>query len=213
MYRPLSNKQHEHLISLRKQGKSIPEISRETGTPKTTVLRHIKGVHVPKEFQTLLREKQGGSKDRAKGLRANTTIKVEKLLGKISHRDYFFLLVGLYWGEGTKRDFTVINSDPFLIQTFIHCLRTLNIPNNRLSISLRVHAEISVSQAKNFWAETTGLPKKLIERVEVIEGKKKGKLPHGMCRVRVRSGIRDRLFIQSAIALIGKECSKRIIST
>jgi len=197
---------------LRKQGKSIPEISRETGTPITTVQRHIKGVQVPDEFQSTLREKQGGSKDRAKALRENIVSKVGKLLGKISHRDYLFLLIGLYWGEGTKKDFTVINSDPFLIQTFIHCLKTLNIPNDRLSISLRVHAEISVPKAKEFWSRTTGLPKELIERVEVIEGKKKGKLPHGMCRIRVRSGIRDRLLIQTAIALIGKECSKRIVS-
>lgn len=213
MYRILSDEQHEYLVRIRRQGKSIPEISRETGTPITTVQRHIKEVQVPPEFQTILKEKQGGSKDRAKGLRSNIATNAKKLLGKISHRDYLFLLIGLYWGEGTKRDFSIINSDPFLIRTFIHCLRILNIPTDRLSISLRVHTEISILEAKKFWSQTTGLPKRLTERVEVIEGKKKGKLPHGMCRVRVRSGIRDRLLIQSAIALIGKECSKRIVST
>ncbi|MDD2657467.1 MAG: hypothetical protein PHD04_02270 [Candidatus Pacebacteria bacterium] len=212
MYRILSDEQHKYLVKLRKQGKSIPEISRETGTPITTVQRHIKGIQVPLEFQTILREKQGGSKDRAKGLRANINVKVEKLLGKISQRDYLFLLIGLYWGEGTKKDFTIINSDPLLLQTFIYCLRTLGITDDRLSLSLRVHAEISISKARAFWAQTTGLSEQLIERIEVIEGKKKGKLPHGMCRVRVKSGIRDRLLIQSAIALIGKECSKRIVS-
>lgn len=212
MYRILSDEQHEHLVGLRKQGKSIPEISRETGTPITTVQRHIKGVQVPSEFQALLREKQGGSKDRARGLRLNIATDVEKLLGEISRRDYLFLLIGLYWGEGTKRDFSVINSDPLLIQTLIYCFNILEIPKSRLSLSLRVHAEISVPEAKAFWARTTGLPMKLIERIEVIEGKKKGKLPHGMCRVRVKSGIRDRLLIQSAIALIGKECSKRLLS-
>lgn len=212
MYRILSDKQHKYLVRLRKQGKSIPEISRETGTPITTVQRHIKGIQVPAEFQTILREKQGGSKDRAKGLRLNIATDVEKLLGRISRRDYLFLLIGLYWGEGTKKDFAIINSDPLLIQTLIHCLKTFGIPKDRLAISLRVHSEISVPQAKKFWAQTTGLPNQIIERVEVIEGKKKGKLPHGMCRIRVRSGIRDRLLIQSAIAFIGKECSKRILS-
>lgn len=213
MYRILSKEQHKNLVKLRKQGKSIPEISRETGTPITTVQRHIKGVQVPPEFQTILREKQGGSKDRAKGLRSNVAESAEKLLGNISHRDYLFLLIGLYWGEGAKRDFSVINSDPLLIQTLIHCLKILDISKERLSVSIRVHKEISISKAKAFWAQTTGLPKQIIERIEVIEGKKKGKLPNGMCRVRVRSGIRDRLLIQTAIALIGKECSKRIIST
>jgi hypothetical protein len=212
IHRRLSDKQHDHLVALRKQGKSIPEIARETGTPITTVQRHIKGTHVPKEYQTLLREKQGGSKERARDLRSNIMADTKKLLGEISRRDYLFLLIGLYWGEGTKRDFCVINSDPLLIQAFIYCLKTLNIPNDRLSITLRVHTEISIPQAKIFWSQITGVSKQIIQRVEIIEGKKKGKLPHGMCRIRVRSGIRDRLLIQSAIALIGKECNKRILS-
>lgn len=212
MYRILSNEEHKHLIWLRQQGKSIPEISRETGTPITTVQRHIKGIQVPTEFQAILREKQGGSKDRAKGLRLNIAADIKERLGEMSHRDYLLLLVGLYWGEGTKKDFTVINSDPFLLQTFVCCLKTLNIHNDRLSLSLRVHTEISIPEAKAYWTRLLGLPHHIIERVEVIEGKKKGKLPHGMCRVRVRSGIRDRLLIQSAITIIGKECSKRIVS-
>ncbi|MFA5744979.1 MAG: hypothetical protein WC887_02075 [Candidatus Paceibacterota bacterium] len=212
MYQLLSGEQHKHLVTLRKQGKSIPEISKETGVAKTTVFRHIKDIKIPKEFQTLLREKQGGSKDRANALRLNTISRVEKLLGNISNRDYLFLLVGLYWGEGTKRDFSVINSDPLLIRTFIYCLKALNIAEDRLSIALRVHTEVSIPRAKAFWAQTTGLSKQLIGRVEIIEGKKKGKLPYGMCRIRVKSGIRDRLFIQSAITLIGKECGKRIVS-
>lgn len=212
MYKILSEEQHEHLVDLRKQGKSIPEISRETGTPITTVQRHIKGVKVPHRFRTLLREKQGGSKERAKGLRLNVASDARGFLGELSKRDYFLLLIGLYWGEGTKRDFSVINSDPFLIQTLIYCLKRVGISENRFSLSLRLHTEISVPEAKKYWARTTGLPNHRIERVEVIEGKKKGKLPYGMCRVRVKSGIRDRLLIQSAITLIGKECGKRIVS-
>jgi len=212
MYQRLSDVQHKYLVKLRQQGKSIPEISRETNTPITTVQRHIKAVEVPEEFQTILREKQGGSKDRAKGLRLNIATDAKERLGEMSHRDYFFLLIGLYWGEGTKKDFTVINSDPFLLQTFVYCLKTLNISSDRLSISLRVHAEVSIPEAKVYWTRTLGLPHMPIERVEVIEGKKKGKLPHGMCRVRVRTGIRERLLIQSSIALIGKESSKRIVS-
>jgi hypothetical protein len=142
----------------------------------------------------------------------NVETDVVKRLGEISQRDYLFLLLGLYWGEGTKKDFTIINSDPFLLQTFVYCLKTLGISKDRLSLSLRVHSEISVKEAKAYWARTLGLSLKPIERIEVIEGKKKGKLRHGMCRVRVKSGIRDRLLIQTAIAIIGKECSKRIVS-
>jgi hypothetical protein len=207
----LSNQKHQFLVRLRENGKSIPEISRETGVPRTTVLRHVHKVAVREEFKQLLRQKQGGSKERAKGLRENSRIKAEGLVKNMSPREYLFLLIGLYWGEGTKKDFAIINSDPLLIQAFIVCLRELNIPKDRLSFALRVHSDISIEKAKDFWSKTTGLPKKGIARVEIIEGKKKGKLPYGMCRIRIRAGIQERLLIQSAIALIGAECAKRLV--
>lgn len=210
--RKLAGKNRERVIGLRIQGRSIPEISRETGVAKTTVQRHVKGIEIPKEFRQRLKEKQGGAKDRANGLRENIAIEIGSILGRISDRDLLFLLVGLYWGEGTKRDFSLINSDPVLVRTFIRCLKTLHISEERLSLSLRLHTEISIPRAKTFWARVTGLSRDIIERVEVIEGRKKGKLPHGMCRVRVKTGIRERLLIQTAISLIGKECSNTLIS-
>ena len=201
------------ISQLRLSGKSIPEIARETGIGKTTVQRYVKSIAVPEKYLKMLREKQGGSKSRAAGLRANILENVRTGLGVPSKRDSLFLLIGLYWGEGTKRDFSIINSDPFLLQAFIAGLNDLGIPKERLHLSLRVHSNISIPQAKMFWSKTTGLPQSAIGRIEVIEGKKKGKLPHGMCRVRVRSGIRDRLFIQSAIELIGKDSSKKVVSS
>lgn len=208
----LSSEMHEKLVELRRKGKSIPEISRETGIAKTTVLRHVTGIKVPPELLVLLKEKQGGAKDRATALRSNVAHEAQALLGVLSERDHLLLLIGLYWGEGTKRDFSIINSDPSLIQAFILCLRSLGISSGRLSLSLRVHSDINIQQAKIFWSSITGLPQERIGRIEVIEGKKKGKLAHGMCRVRIRSGIRERLTIQTAISLIGKDSAKKVVS-
>lgn len=211
--RSISQLRHDELVSLRLKGMSIPEISRETGTAKSTVRRHINGVVVPEEFKNLLREKQGGAKLRAQGLRDNQLAEASRALGTVLDRDRLFLLIGLYWGEGTKRDFSVINSDPMLIQAILSSLPSLGISKDRISLSLRVHSDISVLQAKTFWSKVTGLPQNCIGRIEIIEGKKKGKLPHGMCRIRVRSGIRERLLIQSAISLIGKDAAERVISS
>lgn len=209
----LSKDEKEKLVTLRRLGKSIPEIARETGTPITTVQRHIKEVIVPNKYLQLLKEKQGGAKERAKALRENSLSRAIELIQHISERDLLFLLIGLYWGEGTKKDFSVINSDPMLIQAFIRCLRVLGIEKDRLSISLRVHKEVSISHAKAFWESVTGLDSQLIKRIEIIDGKKKGKLVHGMCRIRVKTGIRDRLLLQSAIAHVGKGCAKGLLST
>ncbi|MDE2078811.1 MAG: hypothetical protein KGI73_00320 [Patescibacteria group bacterium] len=196
---------------MRKQGKSVPEISKETGVAKTTVLRHVHYIVVPEKFKSLLREKQGGSKARAQGLRENVLRETMDYMGTLSKRDLFFLLVCLYWGEGAKRDFTVINSDPLLIQTLLRGLESIGVSKSRLFFALRVHSNISIPKARRFWSATTGLPINTLRKVEVVDGKKKGKLPYGMCRIRVRSGIRERLRIQSAIALIGKESNKRLL--
>lgn len=206
--RKIDDEKHDALVQLRKIGNSIPEISKKTGVPITTVQRHIKDVQVPVEYKAILREKQGGSKERAAGLRENSLEKTRHFLGTLSDRDKMLLLIGLYWGEGTKKDFAIINSDPALIQTFIHCLQTIGISRDRITMSLRIHSNISVSSAKAFWSGISGLSATGIGRIEIIEGKKKGKLKYGMCRIRVRSGIRERLLIQSAIALIGKEMAK-----
>jgi len=209
----LNDEKHRTLVQLRLSGMSIPEISRETGIPKTTVQRHIKGTEVPVEFHTRLKEKQGGAKKRAEGLRENCLEEAGTFLGDLSERDYLILLIGLYWGEGTKRDFSIINSDPKLLQAFMLCLRAANISIERVSLSLRVHNDISIEASKIFWARTLGVPIERIGRIEVIEGKKKGKLIHGMCRIRVLSGIRERLLIQSSISLIGKEAAEKVLSS
>jgi len=209
----LTKERHNALIKLRLSGMSIPEICRETGVPKTTVQRHIKGTEVPAKFLKRLKEKQGGAKKRAQGLRENCLEEASEFLGVLTKRDYLILLTGLYWGEGTKRDFSIINSDPKLLQVFMLCLREANIGLERITLSLRVHSDISIKESKRFWSNTLGVPIERVGRIEVIEGRKKGKLVYGMCRIRVLSGIRERLLIQSTIALIGKEASEKVLSS
>ncbi len=206
--RRISKNKENTILHLRRQGKSIPEIHKEIGVAKTTVQRYVKGISIPTKYLKRLKEKQGGSKARAVALRENVLQEARKKIGSLSSRDKFFLLLGLYWGEGAKKDFSVINSDPLLIQTFVSCLDSLEISRDRLDISLRIHQDISLEKAKKFWIDRVGIPGAQVKSVEVIEGKKKGKLQYGMCRVRVRSGIRERLLIQGAIEILGRECVK-----
>jgi len=177
------------------------------------VQRHIQGVIVPRKFQRRLRERQGGAKQRALGLRKNIYEEAQILLGSLSDRDRLMLLVGMYWGEGTKKDFAIINSDPLLLQTFVKCLRTIfKIPNNRISGGLRVHRDISIEKCRKFWSQSLAISPEAFHRSEIIEGKKKGKLPYGMCRIRVRSGIKERVLVQTLISLIGKESKSKVLS-
>lgn len=212
--RKISEEKQKEILNLRLTGHSIPEISKITDIAKTTVTRYVKSIVIPQEYQQKLKEKQGGSKDRAKARRENSSEDAIELLGEMSERDQFLLLIGLYWGEGTKKDFSIVNSDPALIQSFITCLKDVfNIGSDRLSFSLRVHVDISIPNAISFWSKATNLPESSIIAIEIIEGKKNGKLPYGMCRVRVLSGIRERLILQSSISLIGKYADKRLVSS
>lgn len=172
----------------------------------------MKGIEVSKEFTQRLRERQGGAKERALGMRQNTLLEAKELLRDLTERDKLILLLGLYWGEGTKKDFGIINSDPHLIQTFIFCLGSIGINSDRLTISIRIHSDVDLDAAKSFWISKTNLPENSIRGIEIIEGKKKGKLKYGMCRVRVSSGIRERLLVQTMISLIGKESDYRLVS-
>lgn len=210
--RSITHEKHDLIVRLRKEGMSIPEISAYSGMAKTTIQRHVKGVVVPKALQKRLKEKQGGAKRRANGMRENCLEEASLLVGKLSSRDFLMIVIGLYWGEGTKRDFSLINSDPKLLQTFMICLKEIGISKERISLSLRVHSDISIPESKTFWANTLKMPRDEIRRVEVIEGRKNGKLKYGMCRIRISSGIRDRLLLQSAIGLIGKEASEKVLS-
>lgn len=193
----------QEIVRLRKRGSSIPEIAAQLGISKTTVQRYVIGISIPADAQRILSLKQGGSRDRANALREYAQEKASELLGNICKRDQLMLLAGIYWGEGTKRDFGIINSDPALIATFISALESLGVSRERISVSVRVHSDISVNSAITHWANVTGVSAEEIKRVEVVEGKKKGKLKYGMCRVRVRSGIKERLILQAIIKSIG----------
>lgn len=210
--RRIHARKREEIIQLRMKGMSIPEISSQTGAAKTTVQRYVQKIVVPVQYAARLRERQGGARERAVALRMNCETEASSLLGELSKRDTFFLLLGLYWGEGTKRDFSIINSDPHLLQAFIVCLKDLGIDLDRISLSLRIHDDLDSSLAISFWSQTLGIARSRIGKIEIIKGKKKGKLPYGMCRVRVRSGIKERLLLQAAISLIGKESAGRVLS-
>lgn len=202
--RKLSSSQLSDVVQLRITGHSIPEISRLTGVAKTTVQRHVLDVSVPPKYKILLREKQGGSKQRAVGLRLNVAADVASLIGSISNRDKMMLLVGLYWGEGTKNDFSIINSDVTLLKVYLACLDELRIARSRLRAGVRIFAGMNALHAKAYWARALSIPLAQFTQVEVVPGRKKGKLPYGMCRVRVSRGVRERLFLQLTMQYIGK---------
>jgi hypothetical protein len=89
-----------------------------------------------------------------------------------------------------------------MIKTLVRCLETLNIPKERLRVSIRIYDSIDRNEAVNFWAEVVGIPPDAVLSVNVLTGKKVGKLKFGMCRIRITRGQDVFKILQSAIKKI-----------
>lgn len=179
----------EKMKLLRSQGKSLPEISQAVTVPKTTIFRYIQGVEIQPEFLSDWVEKRGGSKQKKKLQEKKAFEEGKKLVGELSYKEKMIFLTALYWAEGSKRDFSLSNTDPDLIRFFVQGLREVFfITDERLRVSVRIYEDLDREKCLSFWSDIIGIPKEKFVNVNILAGKKKGKLAYGMCRVRVTKG-------------------------
>ena len=74
-----------------------------------------------------------------------------------NHEFLFGLGLGLYWGEGTKKDKSSVrlgNTDPFLTRTFLSFLRHYyGIDESRLHFGLQVFTDMDLRKEERFWQD------------------------------------------------------------
>lgn len=175
--------------NLRARGFSIPEISHELNIPKTTVFSHTYNVEILPEFVKHWQIKRGGSKRRQYLKEEQANIEAKSLIGRLTTKEKLLFICALYWAEGNKKDFILSNTDPDLIKVFIDGLRNvLGVNEERFRISIRIYEDMNKDKCLDFWSNLVGIPKEKFLRINVLYGKKKGKLEYGMCRVRVAKG-------------------------
>ncbi len=178
-----------HIKSLRQKGYSIDEICSETKVPKTTVFRYITGVPVLDLYKSQWLGKRGGSKKRKHIKEQHAYEEGKKYVDKLSSKEKILILSALYWGEGNKKDFSLTNTDPNLIRIFISIIReNFNITSDKLRVSIRIYEDLSKDECLSFWSKVVGISANQFVNVNVLKGKKSGKLKYGMCRVRVLKG-------------------------
>jgi hypothetical protein len=179
----------DKIRSLRSKGYSLPEISIAVETPKTTVLRYIKDVQILPEYIANWAGKRGGSKKKKLLQERQAFENGKDLVGIPSEKEQMLFLAALYWAEGSKGGFGLSNTDPELIRLFVNGLRNIfHISDERLRISIRIYEDLDREDCLNFWSSIVGIEKDKFVSVNVLSGKKKGKLLYGMCRVRVTKG-------------------------
>jgi len=116
-------------------------------------------------------------------------------LGTLSKRDLLMLGLGLYIGEGAKRDELVhiMNSDPDVMRLTLEWIRKiLEVPNKHLQLVLHIYPDNSELEAKKYWSGITGIPfsqygKTQIDRRINKSVAKRRKLPYGTAHVKVRA--------------------------
>ena len=179
----------QKIMELRKKGYSLPEIQKEVRVGYGTVYRYIQGVNISPEHRKSWFGKRGGSIKRMKARELHAYKKASITISSLSKKEKMIFLSALYWGEGSKSDFNLMNSDPLLIRVFIRGLQEVfHISQDRLRVSISLYEDLDKEKSLMFWSQITGVPKTKFVNVDVIKGKKKGKLPYGMCRVRILKG-------------------------
>lgn len=185
---PISKTEIHQIQHLRRTGHSLPEIGSILKRGNSTVFKYIKNVTVLPEYRALLREKQGGSKQRSRDLWRIAQRQVKNIPFPFHKEGLLLFVVALYWAEGGKNDLSLINSDPNLVRIFIQGLLTLGVKKTDLRINLRLYGDIDEFKAREFWTQKLGVSPESIRGINWLDGKKSGKLPYGMCRVRVSKG-------------------------
>jgi len=198
----VTDKEIKQIVLLRQKGNSLPEIMKMTGKGSSTVFKYIQGVDILPEYVDVWRSKQGGSKRRARDEWAKAGEKALTLIKTLNAKERIIIAACLYWGEGAKKDLCLSNTDAGLIKVFVQCLKEIGIEKSNLRVTIRLYSDINRGEAIKYWAKVIGIPESQVLNVNVLPGKKEGKLKYGMCRIRVTKGGPYLKLIQSIIEVL-----------
>ena len=157
------SQERERARELRAQAWTLREIADELGVAKGSVSVWVRDV----EFTPKLRNR-GAANQRPHPLHVAKLAELDRCrdeaeawVGDVAERDVLMFALGLYAGEGSKGDGSVVfaNSDPVLVAVFLRWLRTqLGIDESRLRLRLYLHAGLDLAAAQHHWTTVTGIP-------------------------------------------------------
>ena len=189
MAKRIPKKVIESIRKLRQKGLSLNEIRQLHPIGYGSVFRYIKGVEILPQYRKSWLDKRGGSRRRKARLEAEAYEMSKRAVPNLTEREKQLFLAALYWGEGTKKDFSLTNSDPEMVKVFTKGLKeVLKIPSGRLRVSLRIYEDLDEDKCLAFWSKVIGIDPEQFVSVIILKGKKAGKLNYGMCRVRILKG-------------------------
>ena len=160
-------------------------------TSRSRTWQYVQDTPIRPEHQARWKERAGSALFRSKQEEDRALRHAQQLIKTtpLSLREHLLMAAMLYWGEGTKREFSVTNTDARLLRIFIDALvNTLDIPRMRFTFALRLYEDLEQAAAVAYWCESLGFMPKQLTTISVLSGKKHGKLKYGMCRIRLIRG-------------------------
>lgn len=90
--------------------------------------------------------------------------------------------LGLYWGEGNKRNtnsLRLANTDPKLVKKYIEFLTKIyEIRQNKLKFGLQIFGDINGEESLGFWVKYLGVKKSQFQKVVYIKKRGGGTYKH-----------------------------------
>ena len=160
------------------QGKSAKEIGDLVGCSWHRVIAHMERNEIPRR-----------NRSEATYLKANPKGNPFRIKSRLSERDKLLkaLALGLFWGEGFRRNpisIRLYNSDPQLLRTFVTFLRIIcGVRPDKFRAHLILHDGANAEYVLAFWSQQLGIPLSQFNQTTRIRPRGKGTY-----RTRVRYG-------------------------
>jgi predicted transcriptional regulator len=182
----ISREKIKKVVSLRKSGLSVKQIAEKLSIGISTSSKYCRDVQVSKEGFKKLENRRFPSKLRSQEQKVEASGIVKKLMSKkLSSRELILISSALYWGEGTKRELNLINSDPKLIRSFLVGLNELGVSTSSVKVNIRYYSNQDKADLTKFWLKYLGLQESNLVGYEKVNSSFENKLEYGMCRIRV----------------------------
>lgn len=195
-------------VDLRRSGNSYSQINAKLGVAKSTLSNWLNADPFSQQVKSdnIKKAKLAWANNIAKYNKRRHAAHLEKIKRQLAHyaeevptirtRDLFFLALGLYWGEGSKREerqVRLTNSDPELIAAamrfFVDYCR---IPVEKIHPVINVHSNVDIEEAKKYWSGILNMKIGSMAVYTVVSKAGRNKrpthrLPYGTMQLRIRN--------------------------
>lgn len=174
----------EVAIKLRRKGKSIRDIEKALGIPRSTLSGWLHNIELTKGQKGKLHQKWLAAlvKARLKAAEINRNGRLERIkkikqgveefiLGvkKINKTLGELILAIFYLTEGTKKENSIViaNSNPEILKAFLNLFRFLYKPDkSKFRCCLHLRKDQSEEQLKDYWARILNIPKSQFHKTQ-----------------------------------------------